>query len=129
MSLFSVPASLFPVPASLYPVTIPCLYVTVPCPSSLFPLLFCSVRQRWNWIPSKQGESSASKAGPGVGAVKKSSGPTIIIFVVGGMTYSEMRSVYEASDTTSNHILVGTCLWRAVCVCVYVCVEQSRPLN
>lgn len=69
----------------------------------------CSVRQRWNWIPSKQGEGGASKTGPGVGAVKKSSGPTIIIFVVGGMTYSEMRSVYEASEVTGSHILIGRC--------------------
>jgi len=68
----------------------------------------CSVRQRWNWVPPKQGEGSGgAKAVPGVGAVKKTSGPTIIIFVVGGMTYSEMRSVYEASDVTNNHILIG----------------------
>ncbi len=72
-----------------------------------------SVRQRWNWVPSKQGESGGasggakSGGGASVGAVRKPSGPTIIIFVVGGITYSEMRSVYEASDATNSHTLIG----------------------
>lgn len=41
------------------------------------------------------------------GAVKKG-GPTIILFVVGGMTYSEMRAVYEASDATNCEVIIGS---------------------
>ena len=37
----------------------------------------------------------------------KKSGPTIIIFVVGGLTYSEMRAAYEASEATNREVIVG----------------------
>ena len=40
------------------------------------------------------------------GAVAKKGGPTIIIFIVGGMTYSEMRAVYEAS--TNCELIIGS---------------------
>ena len=36
-------------------------------------------------------------------------GPTIILFVVGGMTYSEMRVAYEAASSTSHHVIIGEC--------------------
>ena len=66
----------------------------------------CSVRQRWNWIP-KQGEAGPSSMGGACTGKKAATGPTIILFVVGGMTYSEMRGIYEASATTNNRIIVG----------------------
>ena len=37
----------------------------------------------------------------------KKSGPTIIIFVVGGLSYSEMRAAYEASEATNREVIVG----------------------
>ena len=40
-------------------------------------------------------------------AAAKKSGPTIIIFVVGGMTYSEMRAAFEAADATDHQIIIG----------------------
>ena len=43
---------------------------------------------------------------PGAAAAKKS-GPTIIIFVVGGLTYSEMRAAYDASAATNREVIVG----------------------
>ena len=46
---------------------------------------------------------------PGATAAKKS-GPTIIIFVVGGLTYSEMRAAYEASVATNREVIVGKSL-------------------
>ena len=44
---------------------------------------------------------------PGAAPVAKKSGPTIIIFVVGGLTYSEMRAAYEASEITNREVIVG----------------------
>lgn len=73
----------------------------------------CSVRQRWNWIPPKQGDSAGSKGAQalgGTGAAPKKVGPTIILFVVGGMTYSEMRAAYEAAAATDHHIIIGKLL-------------------
>lgn len=64
-----------------------------------------SVRQRWNWIP-KQGEGS-SKGGVAQTGAQKKSGPTIIIFIVGGMTYSEMRAAYEAANATNCEVIIG----------------------
>lgn len=53
----------------------------------------------------------------------KKSGPTIIIFVVGGLSYSEMRAAYEASEATNREVIVGE-LWcirsslaTIMCVC------------
>ena len=42
------------------------------------------------------------------GAVAKKGGPTIIVFVVGGMTYSEMRAAYEASASTNCEMIIGS---------------------
>lgn len=72
--------------------------------------LIPSVRQRWNWIPPKQGESAASKGAQALGgtaATTKKTGPTIILFVIGGITYSEMRAAYEAASATDHHIIIG----------------------
>ncbi len=67
----------------------------------------CSVRQRWNWIP-KQGEGAAKAGGSQATAVApRKVGPTMIIFIVGGMTYSEMRAAYEAANTTGHHVIIG----------------------
>ena len=44
--------------------------------------------------------------GGGAAAAKKS-GPTIIIFVVGGLSYSEMRAAYETSAVTNREVIVG----------------------
>lgn len=43
----------------------------------------------------------------GAAATAKKSGPTIIIFVVGGISYSEMRAAYEASAATNREVIVG----------------------
>lgn len=37
----------------------------------------------------------------------KKLGPTIIVFIVGGMTYSEMRAAYEAANSTDHQIIIG----------------------
>ncbi len=44
----------------------------------------------------------------------KKTGPTIILFIVGGMTYSEMRAAYEAADATGHHIIIGKCILTTV---------------
>ena len=43
----------------------------------------------------------------GAAATAKKSGPTIIIFVVGGLSYSEMRAAYDASEVTNREVIVG----------------------
>lgn len=82
----------------------------------------CSVRQRWNWIP-KQGDGAGKGAtgtqGGAAAATKK--GPTIIIFIVGGMTYSEMRAAYEAANATDHHVIIGKC--KTVIQWTYHCVR------
>lgn len=38
----------------------------------------------------------------------KKAGPTVIIFIVGGMTFSEMRTIYEVSKATSDcEVIIG----------------------
>ena len=72
-----------------------------------------SVRQRWNWIPSKgegAGKGGGAQAVTGAQSAPKKSGPTIIIFIVGGMTYSEMRAAYEAANATDYQIIIGECV-------------------
>lgn len=80
---------------------------TIATIASIIVIAICSVRQRWNWIPSS-GQSArtggAQGAGPTTPAKK---GPTIIIFVVGGMTFSEMRAAYEAAEATDHHVIIG----------------------
>ncbi|KAG0189218.1 vacuolar sorting protein VPS33/slp1 [Apophysomyces sp. BC1034] len=41
-------------------------------------------------------------------APKPPSGPPIIIFIAGGMTYSEMRSAYELSETFDREVYIGS---------------------
>lgn len=65
-----------------------------------------SVRQRWNWIP-KQGDAGTKAGGSQAAAAPKKRGPTIIVFIVGGMTYSEMRAAYEAANSTDYQIIIG----------------------
>jgi syntaxin-binding protein 1 len=70
-----------------------------------------SVRQRWNWIP-KQGETPGKAgASQAMAAAPKKTGPMLILFIVGGMTYSEMRAAYEAANATDYQIIIGKCHW------------------
>jgi len=41
------------------------------------------------------------------GAVRSENKQRVIVFVAGGMTYSEMRSVYELSATAGKDIYIG----------------------
>ncbi|KAG1322422.1 hypothetical protein G6F62_010253 [Rhizopus arrhizus] len=41
-------------------------------------------------------------------APKPPSGPPVIIFIVGGMTYSEIRSAYELAETFDREIYIGS---------------------
>lgn len=60
-----------------------------------------SVRQRWNWIPQK--DAAKDSATGSVGAKAKKDLPTIIVFIVGGMTFSEMRTIYEFVTASGTH--------------------------
>ncbi|KAI8984346.1 Sec1-like protein [Mycotypha africana] len=48
-------------------------------------------------------KSTGTNAGP-----KPPSGPPIIIFIVGGMTYSEIRSAYEIAETYDREVYIGS---------------------
>lgn len=39
---------------------------------------------------------------------KPPSGPPVIIFIAGGMTYSEIRSAYELSQAFDRDVYIGT---------------------
>ncbi|KAI7870603.1 Sec1-like protein [Spinellus fusiger] len=41
-------------------------------------------------------------------APKPPSGPPVIIFIAGGMTYAEMRSAYELSETFDREVYIGS---------------------
>ncbi|KAI9022176.1 Sec1-like protein [Phycomyces nitens] len=47
--------------------------------------------------------STGANAGP-----KPPSGPPVIIFIAGGMTYAEMRSAYELSETFNREVYIGS---------------------
>ena len=36
-------------------------------------------------------------------------GPTVLVFVLGGMTYSEMRSAYEVMNQYKRDVIIGEC--------------------
>ncbi|KAI9254549.1 Sec1-like protein [Phascolomyces articulosus] len=48
-------------------------------------------------------KSITKNAGP-----KPASGPPVIIFIAGGMTYSEMRSAYELAQTHDRDVYIGS---------------------
>ncbi|KAI8365236.1 Sec1-like protein [Radiomyces spectabilis] len=41
-------------------------------------------------------------------AAKPPSGPPVIIFITGGMTYSEMRSAYDLAETLNREVYIGS---------------------
>ncbi|ORZ12622.1 Sec1-like protein [Absidia repens] len=49
-----------------------------------------------------------NKTTNGVSGQRTSNGAKLIIFVVGGMTYSEIRSAYEVGDLHNRDIFIGT---------------------
>jgi syntaxin-binding protein 1 len=72
-----------------------------------------SVRKRYDWIPkSDQKETKSiglSSFGFGGGAtptMSKKDVPTIFIFIIGGMTYSEMRTMHKVAQTHRNYDFV-----------------------
>ncbi|OAD74659.1 hypothetical protein PHYBLDRAFT_144034 [Phycomyces blakesleeanus NRRL 1555(-)] len=48
-------------------------------------------------------KSTGNNAGP-----KPPSGPPIILFIAGGMTYAEIRSAYELSETFNREVYIGS---------------------
>uniref|UniRef100_A0A1X7VB60 Uncharacterized protein n=1 Tax=Amphimedon queenslandica TaxID=400682 RepID=A0A1X7VB60_AMPQE len=74
-----------------------------------------SVRKRYNWIPTgDQKESKGSGASASSGASKASTtagkdGPTIFIFVIGGISYSEMRTMYTVAEKSKDYnFIIGS---------------------
>lgn len=64
---------------------------------------------RARWAKSKTGAGTAAAAGQGddyVGAAD--SDQRFIVFVAGGMTYSESRSIYEVAAATSKNCYIGS---------------------
>jgi len=61
----------------------------------------------------KKGVSLKSKTGPTWAENRKSekveiTGPRVIIFVIGGITYSEIRAAYELTNQYSREFIIGS---------------------
>ena len=84
---------------SLISCTTECVYFMTCCVVS-FPAPLVCVFYYLTFPPPLFSQSQAAKK----------AGPTIIIFIVGGMTYSEMRAIYEVSKATSDcEVIIGEC--------------------
>ena len=59
--------------------------------------------------PEGGGSGKESKANKGKGGVSDvaATGRRVIVFVLGGMSYSELRSIHEVSRATSRDIISG----------------------
>ncbi|KAJ1343596.1 hypothetical protein BSLG_001865 [Batrachochytrium salamandrivorans] len=74
-------------------------------------------RKKPSWATRKAIGASASTL-PVAGAAKveedfRANGPRIIMFVIGGITYSEMRAVFEAKKDLRRDIIIGsTHVWQ-----------------
>jgi hypothetical protein len=106
-----------------------------PAPKSIFsaitssnqPLIMGTGANQWSlrttratWSNSSK-QTSASNKDPihpkeGLSAPKTAdyakNGPAVIVFVIGGMTYSEMRSIYEVMHDQKRDIYIGSSLRR-----------------
>jgi hypothetical protein len=62
--------------------------------------------QQSKWQQNNTNTSSSSSSA--VTIVQKRDGPRIIVFIVGGMTFSETRVVYEVSKAKNRDIIIGS---------------------
>jgi len=63
-------------------------------------------RDRGVSLKSKTGPTWADKSGKA--DKPEYTGPRVIIFVIGGMTHSEMRGAYELTAQFSREVLIGS---------------------
>ncbi|KAL3897383.1 MAG: hypothetical protein SGCHY_003454 [Lobulomycetales sp.] len=62
-----------------------------------------------NTKPSWATRRSAPKQEQSSSKEFKASGPKVIVFIVGGMTYSEMRTAYEVLTEKGREVIIGMC--------------------
>lgn len=68
-----------------------------------------SARKRPNGADWKSGDSaSSSSAAAAAPAMEEDVRPRFIVFVLGGLTFSEMRSCYEIADKYNVNLLIGS---------------------
>lgn len=68
-----------------------------------------SVRKQYDWIKSSDKKSKTPRVSsvPSAGAPRDL--PTIFVFIVGGVTYSEIRTVYQMAEQFKNYdFLIGS---------------------
>ena len=78
------------------------------------PPLSLTCRPRWNWVPSHQviyGQPAIHSCTNLVFQIQDVAKPRLILFVVGGITHSEIRAAYEVTRKFLTHdVLIGEIL-------------------
>lgn len=75
-----------------------------------------STKPSWHTKKASEGGNTGSALTGGTPekalAEEKKRGGRIIIFIIGGMTYSEIRTIYELGNATRKDIVIGKCCFR-----------------
>eukprot|EP00127_Corallochytrium_limacisporum_P003433 Clim_evm61s149 gene=Clim_evmTU61s149 len=74
-------------------------------PASATPPQATSARSRPGWAQKKAAGSSAKSAAPA--AAPQAKGKKVVVFVIGGISYSEMRCAYEVSKARNADVFIG----------------------
>ncbi|KAJ3396659.1 vacuolar sorting protein VPS33/slp1 [Lobulomyces angularis] len=63
-----------------------------------------------SWATKRQPSVGSNSSGSTLSSVKelKVTGPRIILFVLGGISYSEIRSAYEIMEETNREVIIGS---------------------
>ncbi|KAJ3195406.1 vacuolar sorting protein VPS33/slp1 [Irineochytrium annulatum] len=83
-----------------------------PLPNASNPYSLRTTRPSWALkskvsSSSKSGDANANSASAGDGEELRRNGPRIILFVMGGLTFSEIRASFEVMKDTKRDVIIG----------------------